>query len=125
VHDEAAVHVDRLTGHLPGALRGQEYDHGRDILGGLPTTQRRAGSSGSDGLAAAGVRITVQQVDPELEMVSSDPAATSQRRRVTAPLATHLPMGRATMTDARPKACLHRIPYRGIGLEPTTRHPLT
>src|SRR5262245_56642859 len=35
-------------------------------------------------------------------------------RRARAPLAAHLPMGMATTAEARPAACLHRIPHKAI-----------
>src|SRR5262245_31993022 len=39
-----------------------------------------------------------------------------------APPAAHLPPRQGAMTDARPTVCLHRMPHRGIGPEPTTKH---
>src|SRR5262249_1488663 len=65
-------------------------------------------------------RMTVQEVDPEVDLVSSDPAATSQRRPDQG-AARDAPAEEATRTALRPAACLHRIPYRGICHEPTTR----
>lgn len=39
VHDESAVDIDALAGHITCAIAGQKNDHIRDIVHGLPATQ--------------------------------------------------------------------------------------
>src|SRR6266545_245275 len=40
VHDEAAVDAQRLAGHVAGARRGEEADHGGDVFGAFHPPQR-------------------------------------------------------------------------------------
>src|SRR5713226_10285349 len=45
MHHQAAVHADRLAGHVSGAARGEEGDHPGDVLGALHPPERHLGGA--------------------------------------------------------------------------------